>query len=89
VSYAIEWRPSASKQIRRLDANIRRRVLEAIDDLRTQPRPVGSVTLANSAGWLRIRVGSYRVIYEVQDDVLVVLVLRVGSRGDIYQHLAD
>ncbi len=89
MSYAIEWRPSARKQVRRLDVSARRRVLEAIGNLSKQPRPVGSVTLTGSPGWLRIRVGSYRVVYEVQDDILVVLVLRVGSRGGIYQHLDE
>lgn len=89
MSYAIEWRPSARKQVRRLDVPARRRVLEAIDNLSHEPRPVGSVTLTGSPGWCRIRIGSYRVVYEVQDDVLVVLVLRVGSRGDVYQHLDE
>ena len=89
MSYAIEWRPSARKQVRRLDVPARRRVLEAIENLRREPRPVGSVILAGSPGWRRIRIGSYRVVYEVQDDILVVLVLRVGSRGDVYQHLDD
>ncbi|MGH9115840.1 MAG: type II toxin-antitoxin system RelE family toxin [Acidimicrobiales bacterium] len=87
MSYAIEWRPSARKQIRRLDVSVRRRVLEAIDNLSQEPRPVGSVILTGSPGWRRIRIGGYRVVYEVQDDILVVLVLRVGSRGGFYRHL--
>lgn len=89
MSYAIEWRPSARKQIRRLDVSARRRVLEAIGDLGQDPRPAGSVALAGSLGWRRIRVGGYRVVYDVKDDALVVLVLRVGSRGDVYQHLRE
>ena len=89
MSYAIEWRPSAQKQVRKLDVSARRRVLEAISALSQQPRPVGSVTLTGSPGWRRVRIGVYRVVYEVQDNVLVVLVLRVGSRGDFYQHLGD
>jgi len=44
------------------------------------------VTVTGAPGWRRIRIGGYRVVYEVQDDILVVLVLRVGSRGGIYQH---
>ncbi|MGH9068889.1 MAG: type II toxin-antitoxin system RelE family toxin [Acidimicrobiales bacterium] len=89
MSYAIEWRPSARKQVRRLDVPTRRRVLAAISTLSEEPRPVGSVTLTGSPGWRRIRIGSHRVVYEVQDDSLVVLVLRVGSRGGIYQHLDE
>ncbi|MGH9046655.1 MAG: type II toxin-antitoxin system RelE family toxin [Acidimicrobiales bacterium] len=87
MSYAIEWRPSARKQIRRLDAAARRRVLGAIGDLSQDPRPAGSVSSAGSPGWRRIRVGGYRVVYDVRDDTLIVLVLRVGSRGDVYQRL--
>jgi len=89
VSYAIEWRPSARRQVRRLDVPARRRVLEAISTLSQEPRPVGSVTLTGSPGWRRIRIGSYRVVYEVRDESLVVLVLRVGSRGGIYHHLDE
>jgi mRNA interferase RelE/StbE len=87
VSYRIEWKPSARKQVRRLDVSIRRRVLDAIGKLGEDPRPTGSVTLTGSPGWRRIRIGSYRVVYEVQGDVLLVLVLRVGGRGGVYQHL--
>ncbi len=87
MSYAIEWRPSARKEVRRLDPPIRRRVIAAIEALADDPRPPGSVTLADSPGWRRIRIGSYRVIYDVNDRALVVLVLRVGSRGDVYRAL--
>lgn len=89
MSYGIEWKPSARKQVRRLDVSTRRRLLAAIDDLSQQPRPVGSVTLTGSPGWRRIRIGAHRVVYEVQDDILVVLILRIGSRGGVYQHLDD
>jgi mRNA interferase RelE/StbE len=84
VSYAIEWRPSARKEVRRLDPPVRRRVIEA---LAGDPRPAGSVTLTGSRGWRRIRIGGYRVVYDVDDRARVVLVLRVGSRGEVYRAL--
>jgi mRNA interferase RelE/StbE len=87
VSYVIEWRPSARKEVRRLDPPVRRRVIEAIGALADDPRPAGSVTLTGSPGWRRIRIGGYRVVYEVNDRALVVLVLRVGSRGEVYRAL--
>jgi mRNA interferase RelE/StbE len=87
VSYTIEWRPSARKEVRGLDPAIRRRVLTAIEALADDPRLPGSVTLAGSPGWRRIRIGSYRVIYDINDRALVVLVLRVGSRGSVYRTL--
>jgi mRNA interferase RelE/StbE len=89
VSYAIEWKASARKDIRKLDPPIRRRVIAAVEELGRDPRPVGSVTLTGSPGWRRIRIGAYRVVYEVHDDALLVLVLRVGSRGGVYRHLDD
>jgi mRNA interferase RelE/StbE len=87
VSYTIEWRPSARKEVRRLDPSVRRRVITAIEALADDPRPPGSVTLTGSPGWRRIRIGSYRVIYDINDRALVVLVLRVGSRGSVYRAL--
>ncbi len=87
MSYAIEWRPSARKEVRRLDPPVRRRVITAIEALAEDPRPPGSITLTGSPGWRRIRIGGYRVIYDINDNALVVLVLRVGSRGDVYRPL--
>ncbi len=77
MSYAIEWKPSARKEIRKLDPTVRRRVIEAVTALGAEPRPPGSVTLTGSPGWRRIRIGGYRVIYDVRDDALVV---RTSSR---------
>lgn len=87
MSYEIEWRPSARKEVRKLDPPVRRRVIAAVESLASEPRPPGSVTLTDSPGWRRIRVGDYRVIYDVNDSALVVLVLRVGGRGDVYRTL--
>lgn len=87
MTYAIEWRPSARKEVRRLDPPVRRRVIDAIEGLADDPRPAGAVTLTGSPGWRRIRVGGYRVVYDVNDRDLVVLVLRVGSRGEVYRAL--
>lgn len=89
MSYAIEWKPSARREIRRLDPTVRRRVIDAVTALGTEPRPPGSVPLTGSPGWRRIRVGGYRVIYDVRDEALVVLVLRVGARGSVYRRLDD
>lgn len=87
MSYTIEWKSSARKEVRKLDPTVRRRVIGAVTALGTNPRPPGSVTLTGSPGWRRIRIGGYRVIYDVHDDALVVLVLRVGSRGSVYRRL--
>lgn len=63
-------------------------VIEAVTELGDEPRPASSVTFIGSPGWRRIRIGNYRVVYEVRDDSLVVLILRVGSRGSIHRRLS-
>lgn len=87
MTYTIEWKASARKEIRRIDPTVRRRIIEAVTALSGDPRPPGSATLTGSPGWRRIRVGSYRVICDVHDNALVVLVLRVRSRGSVYRQL--
>ena len=89
MSYTIEWKASARKDIRKLDPTVRRRIIEAVTALGAEPRPPGSVTLTGSPGWRRIRIGGYRVLYDIRDDALVVLVLRFGSRGSAYRRLDD
>jgi mRNA interferase RelE/StbE len=58
--------------------------MRAIRNLSANPRPAGCKKLKGLDAW-RIRVGDYRVIYEIHDDVLVVLVIRVAHRGEVYK----
>ena len=85
MSYGISYVPSVAKALRKLDKQVARRIVRAIGKLADQPRPPGCVQLSDGNGELRIRVGDYRVIYEVIDNELVVLVLRVGHRRQIYR----
>lgn len=68
-----------------LNAPARRRVAASIDNLASQPRPSGAIALTGQPGVLRIRVGDYRILYEIRDDQLVVLVIDVGHRREIYR----
>ncbi|MBE6482003.1 MULTISPECIES: type II toxin-antitoxin system RelE/ParE family toxin [unclassified Actinomyces] len=85
MSYRVELSPAAAKQLRKLDAPARRRVRAAIDLLAQTPRPPGAKKLVGGDGEWRVRTGSYRIIYEIADDVLLVLVLTVGHRREIYR----
>ena len=76
---------TAQRAIARLPEETRSRVVQAVDTLMTVPRPVGCVKLAGSADRYRIRVGDYRIIYDVHDGELVVLVVKVGHRRDVYR----
>lgn len=82
--YALSFRPAAVRQIRKLDSQVARRIKAATSALGTDPRPHGAKALTDQHGWLRIRVGDYRIVYEVRDSELVVLVIQVGHRSQVY-----
>lgn len=83
MSYRIEILPRAAKALAKLPARDYRRVRDAVRALGEEPRPRGCKKLVGREGW-RIRIGRYRVIYEVEDRVRIVTVLDVGDRRDIY-----
>jgi mRNA interferase RelE/StbE len=85
MTYRVELAPAALRQIRKLDPSAKRRVQAAIELLARQPRPQGATRLVGGEGEWRVRTGDYRIIYEIQDDVLLVLVVAVGHRRDIYE----
>jgi mRNA interferase RelE/StbE len=84
VTWSLRIKQSAVEEIQALPKADRLRVVAAIDDLRESPHQ-GAQLKGSSTGLRRIRVGRYRVIFEVQQQVLVVLVLRVGHRSDVYR----
>lgn len=84
VRYTLDYTPAATKELRSLDPPIRRRVLVAIGRLADDPRPPGCKALQGRPGH-RIRVGDYRIIYEIDDTEITVLIVRVGPRGAIYR----
>ncbi|MBG1258683.1 type II toxin-antitoxin system RelE family toxin [Nostoc commune] len=85
MTYQIEISNRAVKQLKKLSTDIRDRINEKILDLAENPRPSGVVKLENTENQYRILVGNYRVLYEIKDDVLIVKVVRVGHRRDIYR----
>ncbi len=86
-TYRIEFKPTAAKAIRKLPTDVRARIQARIRTLASDPRPHNCVKLADQHGLYRVRTGDYRVIYRVQDDRLVVCVLDVGDRKDVYKGL--
>lgn len=85
MTYQIQVAPAAARQLRKLDPPTRRRVQAAIELLAEDPRPAGAKKLVGGQGEWRVRTGDYRVVYEIHDQVLLVLVLAVGHRRDIYR----
>lgn len=84
-SYRVVFTTAAAKELRKLDPGIRRRVLSGIADLEREPRPAGCKKLAGETNAWRIRVGDYRVLYDVVDDILIVTVVRVAHRREVYK----
>lgn len=88
--YALEFAPAALRQLSKLDLFIRRRVFAGIEKLVGNPRPIGAEKLETKEKLYRLHIGpgkNYRVVYQVQDENLLVLVVRVGDRKDVYRGL--
>jgi mRNA interferase RelE/StbE len=83
--YFVSFRRSAEKDLRKLDTKLQNRVLRAVEPLAQNPRPDGCRKLQGSEDAYRIRVGDYRVIYTVDDAVLIVAVERVRHRREVYR----
>lgn len=83
--YEVSLTPAAARQLRKFDPQVRRRVQAAIELLATEPRPPAATQLVGGNGEWRVRTGDYRIVYEIVDERLLVLVLTVGHRREIYQ----
>ena len=84
MTYKVEILRSAQKQLAKVDRQDRPRVVSAVRGLASNPRPRGSKKLSGRSAW-RIRVGVYRVIYEIFDDRLLILVVTIGHRREVYR----
>ena len=84
--YSVALTGPAAKQVRKLQPPDRRRVLAAIASLEDEPRPPGVRKLVGEENAWRIRTGDFRVIYEIDDGLVSVLVVRVGHRRDVYEN---
>ena len=85
--YFVELSALAGRQLRKLDRQVQRRILGALTLLKDTPRPPASKALVGYPGYLRVRVGDYRIVYMVVDERLVVLVLTMGHRREVYRDL--
>lgn len=83
MTYSVSIKQSAVKSLEKAAQEDRLRIITAIDQLKINPA-AGGVLKGEFSGLRRIRIGNYRVVYEVQDQRLVVLVVRIGHRRDAY-----
>jgi len=84
VTYRVTLAPSAARQLRKFDPDVKRRLQAASELLAIDPRPPAATRLVGGSGEWRVRTGNYRIVYEINDNELVVLVLRMGRRREIY-----
>jgi mRNA interferase RelE/StbE len=84
MTYRVDVAPAAVRQLRKLAPPARRRIQAAIELLAEQPRPSGATKLVGGEGEWRVRTGDYRIVYEIHDSMLLVLVVAVGHRREIY-----
>lgn len=87
MAYRIEFTPRANREFRALEKSTQRRLARRIDALAENPHPHGTKKLAGEDDLYRLRVGDYRIIYQVQGKRLVVLIVRIGHRADVYRRL--
>lgn len=85
MAYQLTVAPAAARTLRKLDPPARRRVQAAIELLAENPRPPAATKLVGGSGEWRVRTGDYRIVYEIDDGVLVVLVVAIGHRREIYR----
>jgi mRNA interferase RelE/StbE len=84
MRYQLNYESAAVKAIERLSRPMQQRVLKRLESLAENPRGPGTLKLTGQDAY-RARVGDYRIIYTIQDDRLIVLVIDVGHRGDVYR----
>lgn len=87
MRYQVRIASGAAREIRRLPKEIGKQALDAITRLADNPRPSGVKKLEGIADGYRVRIGVYRIVYTIQDDILFVNVLTVGHRREVYKRL--
>ena len=85
VTYGIELTKKAEKQFKKLDKDSQKRIAKKIDALARTPRPNGMKKLSGEDDVYRIREGDYRIVYAIQDSKLIILVVKIGHRRDVYR----
>lgn len=83
--YRVQIEPEAWDVLMQLPERDAKRVFDAIEDLESVPRPAGAKKLSGEDGVYRARVGSYRILYDIYDSELVVLIIKVGNRREVYK----
>lgn len=88
MSYRVDFRPSALRELELLPQNLQKRIQAKINNIAVNPLPSGVKKLQDSplgANLYRVKAGDYRIVYQIQQNVLVVLIVKIGNRRDVYK----
>ena len=85
MAYTIQFKPAALRQFEKLSRDVQKRIAARVADLSGNPFPSGCKKLSGVPDAWRIRAGDYRVVYQVRREILLVLILTVGHRREIYR----
>lgn len=86
MNYRVEFSRGARKQFRKLPTYVQERVKSKINELATEPRPNRVKKLQGEDNLYRIRVGDYRIVYEIKDNILLIVIIRVKHRSEVYKN---
>ncbi len=85
MKFTIDFKPAALRQLKKISLNSQKRVLQKINSLAENPLPDGVKKMADGASLIRVRVGDYRIVYIIENEQLIVLIVAVGHRREIYR----
>lgn len=85
MSYQVFLKPAAQRQLKKLTPDIQRALITLIERLSEEPRPSGCKKLKGRDDQYRVRLGNYRIIYSIEDTSLIVRVIKIGHRRDVYE----
>ena len=84
MTYRVEVAPLAYRQIKKLPREVQKRIIERVEELASNPRPAGAKKLVSGEDLYRVRVGEYRAVYQIRDRELIVVIVKVGHRREVY-----
>ena len=85
MKWTIVWKNAARQHVLKMDRSLQIRIFRKVLELGTDPRPPGAKKIRGQSKTWRVRTGDYRILYTIEDDRLVVLVLEVGHRREVYR----
>lgn len=85
MTYQVEIAPAAKRQLKKLVKQTQELIIHRLEQLAENPRPSGVLKMEGEENLYRVRVGDYRIIYEIQDRSLLIAVVKIGHRGNVYR----